>query len=266
MGRLAGAKSYNKEALVYCVTKVKPSSLTDWKKVAKKYKVKANEEFERDEKAIKRYFLDTLCNKMKKPSGDTGSISNNIILKSQKFWKDVMENDMVENLGDDDDETSSFASCDEAKQDVGEPEDTSFEEQRGPVHILDISEDSEDEDVSTKRAADTKVGKNSEIKTKNSRNPRTSTASIINQLANTISSSQESNILLLLLQQQQQRQQQQMQQAMMQQQTKMMQMLCFAFGNRSMPMTPFNSSKNLKDSSTASSSDPRSFLDYDNNI
>ena len=71
-GRRRGAKNYKNEVLTNIIAGILPNGSYGWDQVAAAYMTAAKEENLRDTDDLKRHWVKTLCNGMKKPTGGTG--------------------------------------------------------------------------------------------------------------------------------------------------------------------------------------------------
>ena len=71
-GRPRGAKNYKNEVLINIIAGILPNGLYGWEQVAAAYMTAAKEDILRDTDDLKRHWVKTLCNGMKKPTGGTG--------------------------------------------------------------------------------------------------------------------------------------------------------------------------------------------------
>jgi hypothetical protein len=67
-----GAKNYKNEVLMNIIAGVLPSGQYGWDQVAAAFMTAANEDILHDTDNLKRHWVKTLCNGMKKPTGGTG--------------------------------------------------------------------------------------------------------------------------------------------------------------------------------------------------
>ena len=67
-----GAKNYKNEVLINIIAGILPNGLYGWEQVAAAYMTAAKEDLIRDTDDLKRHWVKTLCNGMKKPTGGTG--------------------------------------------------------------------------------------------------------------------------------------------------------------------------------------------------
>ena len=83
MGRAAGAKNYKKKILLEVVQDILPNGSYAWEQVAVAYKEKSGESEVRDKADVKRHWVEKMCNKFKKPTGQSGN-AEDFILKCQR--------------------------------------------------------------------------------------------------------------------------------------------------------------------------------------
>ena len=68
--RKIGAIGYDKDLFLRIIQQILPTGTEDWSKVADKYFEQSGEKELRSHVAIKRYWWDTMCEKMKKVTGE----------------------------------------------------------------------------------------------------------------------------------------------------------------------------------------------------
>ena len=83
MGRAAGAKNYKKDVLLEVVKEVLPSGAYEWERVCALYKERSGESDLRDKDDVKRHWIEKMCYKFKKPTGNAGAASD-FIRRCQK--------------------------------------------------------------------------------------------------------------------------------------------------------------------------------------
>jgi hypothetical protein len=71
-GRPRGAKNYKNEVLINIIAGILPNGQYGWDQVAAVYMTAANKDILHDTDDLKRHWVKTLCNGMKKPTGGTG--------------------------------------------------------------------------------------------------------------------------------------------------------------------------------------------------
>ena len=71
-GRPRGAKNYKNEVLINIIAGILPNGLYGWEQVAAAYMTAAKEDIICDTDDLKRHWVKTFCNGMKKPTGGTG--------------------------------------------------------------------------------------------------------------------------------------------------------------------------------------------------
>jgi hypothetical protein len=104
-GRKVGAKSYDKAKLLNIIEAVLPSGSFGWSEVCTKYQQASGETIDRDWTAVKRYFIDKLCDNNKKPTGKSSPTPE--VARAQKIYNKILESAGAGNLGqtaDDDDD------------------------------------------------------------------------------------------------------------------------------------------------------------------
>lgn len=89
-GRQCGTKNYNNEMLLNIVEAQKPVSTAQWKKVAESYAVASGEATVREGAKVRRHFVEKLCNKMLKPTGNSAADGKGTtIAKAQKIAESI---------------------------------------------------------------------------------------------------------------------------------------------------------------------------------
>ena len=71
-GRQAGAKRYNKHTLYKRVSQLKPTNMLLWEVVADQYRDQRGELEARQASVIKKFFIQKLCNNIRRPTGSSG--------------------------------------------------------------------------------------------------------------------------------------------------------------------------------------------------
>jgi hypothetical protein len=75
--------------------------MEEWKEVAIRYKMNTQEDTLRDPSDIKRYFIERLCNKNKKPTGKSGPSSK--VGEAQALFRTILSKEDCDGYGDNDD-------------------------------------------------------------------------------------------------------------------------------------------------------------------
>ena len=70
-GRKTGAKNYIKELLYSIIKEIEPSSTEHWKLVGNQYQELSGEDAPRDPDCLRTYFIEKMCNKWKKVTGES---------------------------------------------------------------------------------------------------------------------------------------------------------------------------------------------------
>jgi hypothetical protein len=85
---LMGKKPYyNKSLLLELVKQFKPTCAAHWRLIAQAYQQRTGEAELRRPSSLKRFFIEKMCNNMKKPTGG----GNQVILDSQTAWLSIIE-------------------------------------------------------------------------------------------------------------------------------------------------------------------------------
>ena len=227
MPRTSGAIGYNKEILISVVKKILPVSMIQWEQVARSYFGDPDETEIRDPEHVKRQWIEVVCNKMKKPTGESGP--SRLTARCQKIQDTINRAQAFHHTGfseeandvEDDDEN------DEDEDDDDDEEVDNFEAEIAPAAV-DVQETgaigdsvSDAATPSPKRVGSiqsqpqsaqkkAKLGRDHK-KTKNSRNPRSAAAGPLKELAKSVSdmaagSNMETVLQQMMVQQQTQTQ------------------------------------------------------------
>lgn len=95
--------AYNSNALIEVVHELLPDGAVGWSSVATHYKEHSGESELRNPDDIKRYWIQTLCNKMNKPTGKSGDASDRI-LRCQRIQREILEKNSSFTIDSDDEE------------------------------------------------------------------------------------------------------------------------------------------------------------------
>ena len=87
---MSGAKNYKKQVLLSVVRKVLPTGAYAWQQVAMAYKEQSGERSLHDADDVKRHWTETMCNKVKKPTGNAGP-ANDFILCCQRVHLKILK-------------------------------------------------------------------------------------------------------------------------------------------------------------------------------
>ena len=90
-GRSAGARNYKKKELMRVVAEILPNGEYGWQAVALAYQQASNEPTARNTDDLKRYWVNKLCNGMKKPTGRMGADAADLIHKCIAIEKKILE-------------------------------------------------------------------------------------------------------------------------------------------------------------------------------
>ena len=101
-GRLAGAKTYNKQTLYKLVKQYKPSNMVLWGTIAEQYRVACGELEARPAAVIKKFFVAKMCNSMRKPTGSSGI--DDMTAKCQSLQRSLYQIEEGDTFGDEMDE------------------------------------------------------------------------------------------------------------------------------------------------------------------
>lgn len=222
MPRTKGSLRYDNGALLSLIAIVKPASVLQWKDVGQRYKAVSGEATVRDYDSLKRYFIQTLCNNHKKPTGSSAPPPQ--VAQAQEIYQQILAkqgsasigsglDDSFDNLPDDEDSDSE-------DDDESDREDLHNNDNNIPTTTaLPPASNNNDNNNGNKKRKAVEVFPTSE-KSKNSRpSGRNSAAQNIDKLADAISSSSSNSGMMQLfsiMMQQQERRQEQMMLMMMQ--------------------------------------------------
>lgn len=95
-----GVKNYNSTKLLGVIEKVLPGCEEEWKRVGLLYKIESGEDTIRDWKALKRCFLNKLCDNLKRPTGL--SAPNELTTKARMLSEKIKRKLSCGILGDED--------------------------------------------------------------------------------------------------------------------------------------------------------------------
>ena len=91
---------YDEALLMSLVQEFLPDGALGWKTVAEHYHVNSGEKELRDHDDVKKYWSNTLCNKMNKPTGKTGGRT----ATCQKIQKEILEKNAAMTFSSDEDD------------------------------------------------------------------------------------------------------------------------------------------------------------------
>lgn len=132
MAHARGAKNYKKVVLLEVVKEVLPAGAYEWEQVANLYKERSCESDVRDKDDIKRHWVEKLCNKFKKPTGNGGG-AKDFFLRCQRVQAKIhkkCESTLMGAHSDDENENDTTGSDDEYKDDgSSESEEESNQEE-----------------------------------------------------------------------------------------------------------------------------------------
>ena len=87
-GRKKGCPNYKKDILLNVISDVLPAGQVGWTTVANRYMIATSENLLRDGVDIKRHFIEKLCNKNKKPTGESGPVAD--IKRAQEIYRRIL--------------------------------------------------------------------------------------------------------------------------------------------------------------------------------
>ena len=95
-----GRKSpnYKTEILLRIVSRIQPASAAEWKRVAVDYKIDSHEVEERDGVDIKRHFIEKMCNRNKKVTGEA-SPKNALVKEAQRLYGLILKKEGAVDYG-----------------------------------------------------------------------------------------------------------------------------------------------------------------------
>lgn len=124
MPRQPGAINYNNELLlINIIEEQKPKGATGWQNVAILYKNRSNDAIQRDPEDIKRQWIEKLCNKMKKPTGNTGQEAKNRIFRCQQIQLAILRSVDAAMLGGGEESDSGGEDSDDEDEDSEEDDE-----------------------------------------------------------------------------------------------------------------------------------------------
>jgi hypothetical protein len=128
MGKEKGDVNWDKESLIKAVEEILPNGQVLWDKVVLLYQQLSGEKNPRDFYNLKRYWTETLCNKMMKPSGGKLSDSaNDRLQRCQNIQLQVLRKSSSGILGNRSDDEDGGDEDDHEDEDEEEDEKDDFE-------------------------------------------------------------------------------------------------------------------------------------------
>lgn len=112
---------YDDSLLISLIQELLPDGALGWKTVAEHYHVNSEEKELRDYQDVKKYWTNTLCNKMNKPTGKTGGRT----ASCQKIQREILEKNSAMTFSSDED--------DEVEEELQDTVDDFEEEMTGEV-------------------------------------------------------------------------------------------------------------------------------------
>jgi hypothetical protein len=108
-GRQSGAKTYNKTTLLKLIKRYKPTNSVLWGTVAEQYRVECGEIEARPSLTIKKFFIQKMCNNLRKPTGSSGV--DDITAQSQAIFREMLDEEEACDEGDNDNEDFEDNTC-----------------------------------------------------------------------------------------------------------------------------------------------------------
>lgn len=210
--------NYKAKILLNIVDRLEPIGSAQWMEVADKYKVDSGEGDLRDWQDLKRYFVEKLCDKNKKPTGESAPKPQ--VARAQAIYEKILRKEGCGIYGDEASSEDEFEDEDEDDDDEEETDGVGTEPSQSTEEVPLLG--SGGKVAGSKRKATHPA---SATKTSNSRhNARASAKGLINTLTNSLDGLNTASMMQMMMQQQQQ-QTAMMMQMMQQQQQQMMQIL-----------------------------------------
>jgi cobalamin biosynthesis protein CobT len=134
-GRVTGAKTYNKQTLFKLVQQYKPVNMVLWGTIAEQYRVACGELEARSAPIIKKFFVQKMCNNMRKPTGSSGI--DDFTAKCQSLNRNLYQIEEGEAFGDENDEDPDFQDdhiSSDSESDAGDNETDGMAEDDDPIN------------------------------------------------------------------------------------------------------------------------------------
>jgi hypothetical protein len=211
---VAGRKTpnYKKDIVLNIVAAYEPVGMEEWTQVARDYRVMAKETIDRDPADVRRYFIEKLCNKNKKPTGVAAP--DPITARAQKLYRAILVKSQAGSFGDSSDSEVEDDDDPVIEEDaVGEDDyDEDVGEETDDINGAGIlSPDGDGSSAMTPVVRKRKISAVSSNKSKNVSNKRASAASALTTLANAMASNSANNGVFQMMQMFMQQQQMLMQ-------------------------------------------------------
>ncbi len=121
MARGSGTTNYRNDILMQVIAELRPCGALAWSNVAAIYHQRSNEAFVRDGDDVKRHWIEKLCNKMKKPTGNTGASIRDRIYRAQLIQREILlQNDARLVTGENEEEDDGDSEDDDDSDGEGE--------------------------------------------------------------------------------------------------------------------------------------------------
>ena len=142
-GRRSGIPNYRNALLISIIEEIKPTGALQWQTVAEIYQLRSGEALMRNPDDIKKHWHNTLCNKLNKPTGRTGGITDRI-LRCIRIQGNIMKktDSVMMGIGSDDDTNYMYNgnnADDEDEDDKDEDEDGDDDDDRKPAAMDDVT-------------------------------------------------------------------------------------------------------------------------------
>jgi hypothetical protein len=113
MPRTKGAVNYKNDMLINIISEILPNGEYSWQAVSFAYHEQLKEEQPRNTDGLKRHWIKTLCNGMKKPKGKPGGANDRIhrCISIEKRILDKTQSGLLGLSSDDEDAAAPRAFC-----------------------------------------------------------------------------------------------------------------------------------------------------------
>ena len=139
-GRMTGAKTYNKPTLYKLVAQFKPTNMVLWSTIAEQYRISCGELEARPAAVIKRFWVQKMCNSMRKPTGSSGV--DDITAKCQHLNRTFHQIEEGDTFGDSDSELEAYpeaANSSDSDSTVEDPDEDHMEEDSENIHTPTVA-------------------------------------------------------------------------------------------------------------------------------
>ena len=125
-GRQAGAKTYNKQTVFKLISQLKPTNMVLWGTVAEQYRIACGELEARQASVFKKFFIQKMCNSMRKPTGSSGI--DDFTAKCQALNRSLYALEEGDTFGDSDDEDEVMENTQISNDDSSSDDDLDLQE------------------------------------------------------------------------------------------------------------------------------------------